>query len=106
MVFKIRFLVLPLLLLAYLVTMSLAQEEESAFSAEEPVLITSAGQSADVLMIKILSDKAGISYKFEKTASTEVLDSVKSVIIVTGGSSKGLGAAAIDKAEELKRVAS
>jgi len=79
-------------------------QEETFFSAKDPALITSAGQSADVLMVKILSDKAGVSYKFEKTATVALLDSVNSVIIVSGGSSKGLGAASIDKEEELERV--
>jgi hypothetical protein len=79
-------------------------QEKASFTANEPVLITSAGQSADVLMVKILSEKAGVDYLFRKTASDAQLDSVKSVIIVTGGSSKGLGAASIDKEQELERV--
>ncbi|MBN2365056.1 MAG: hypothetical protein EH225_03010 [Calditrichaeota bacterium] len=91
------------LLLVFLASAVLAQEKVE-FTAEEPVLITSAGQSADVLMIKILADKAGVSYRFDKNAQTALVDSVKSIIIVSGGSSKGLGAASIDKEEELQRV--
>jgi hypothetical protein len=84
--------------------MPVSAQKEAVFSAQEPALITSAGQSADVLMIKILSDKTGVSYLFDKIATADRLDSVKSVIVVTGGSSKGLGAASIDKEEELKRA--
>ena len=71
--------------------------DTSRFVAQEPVLITSSGQSADVLMLKVLSEKAGLKYSFDKTASPEMVDSVKSVILVTGGSTKGLGAANIEK---------
>lgn len=78
--------------------------DTSSFNAREPVLISSSGQSADVLMIKVLSEKAGLKYIFNKTAPPELVDSVKSVILVTGGSTKGLGAANIDKDAEYKRV--
>jgi hypothetical protein len=82
-----------------------AQTEENAqFQAQEPVLITSAGQSADALMIKVLSEKAGLEYQFDKIAPPEKVDSAKSVIIVCGGSTKGLGAANIDKEQEYQRV--
>ncbi|UCF65689.1 MAG: hypothetical protein JSW33_07605 [bacterium] len=97
-------LAVSIILLIVFVPLRGFSQEPVSFTATDPVLITSAGQSADVLMVKILSDKAGISYKFEKTAAVNLLDSVKSVIIVSGGSSKGLGAASIDKEEELERV--
>ncbi len=100
--FRKIFLFLSLIFL-FLLT-SIYAQDSLAFHAEEPVLITSAGQSADVLMVKILAQKAGIAFKFDKTAPPAVVDSVKSVIIVSGGSSKGLGAASIDKEQELKRL--
>jgi len=74
------------------------------FSAEEPILITSAGQSSDALMAKILADKAGLNFIFDKNASPEKTDSVKTIIIVSGGSVKGMGAAGIDKEQEYERV--
>ena len=78
--------------------------DTSSFVAQDPVLISSSGQSADVLMLKVLSEKAGLKYVFDKTASPNLVDSVRSVILVTGGSTKGLGAANIDKEAEYKRV--
>lgn len=79
-------------------------KKETNFTASQPVLITSAGQSADILMAKILAKKAGLRFVFNKTATAADLDTVKSVLIVCGGSTKGLGAAKIDKEQEYKRV--
>lgn len=74
------------------------------FTAKDPVLITSAGQSADILMVKILAKKTGLNFKLDKTAMPEKLAGIKSVMIVCGGSTKGLGAAKIDKKQEYDRV--
>jgi hypothetical protein len=93
-----------ILILLLVINGTTITQDKTTFTAREPALITSAGQSADVLMIKILSEKAGISYLFDKTATVEKLDSVESLIIVSGGSSKGLGAASIDKDQELARA--
>ena len=85
-----------------LLTAGLSQENE--FSVSDPVLLTSAGQSADILMARILVQKAGLDFIMDKTAAVQKLDSVNSVIVVTGGSTKGLGAAKIDKEGEYQRV--
>ena len=77
---------------------------EKEFTTAEPVLITSAGQSADILMVKILARKSALDFNLEKVAAPEIVDSVRSVILVCGGSTKGLGAAKIDKEQEYERV--
>ena len=74
------------------------------FKAETPVLITSAGQSADVLMAKVLATKSALDFTLDKTATPDKLKGQKSLILVCGGSTKGLGAAKIDKEQELERV--
>lgn len=86
----------------FLLLFSNALAEE--FKAEQPILITAAGQSADVLMVKVLAKKAGLDYEVEKLAKSENLKGAKSLIIVSGGSTKGLGAAKIDKNDEIARV--
>ena len=96
---KFKILILFILLLG-IANNTLAQD----FSVTEPVLITCAGQSSDVLMAKILAGKAGLNFVYEKNATVEQVDSVESVIIVPGGSVKGMGAAGIDKDQEYKRV--
>jgi hypothetical protein len=74
------------------------------FKTQEPVFITSAGQSADVLMAKVLAKKTMLDFKLDKTATADSIKGFKSLILVCGGSTKGLGAAKIDKEQELERV--
>jgi len=95
------------LLLVMLVSVSILTAQETkkkVFKAQEPVLITSIGQSADILMVKILAKKAGLKFEVDKTAKMEKVDSCKTLIVVCGGSTKGLGAAKIDKEDEYTRA--
>lgn len=71
--------------------------------AEQPILLTSVGQSADVEMIKALMDNAGLDYKIQKLATADDLGDAKTLVLAVGGSSKGLGAAGIDADQELAR---
>ena len=80
------------------------QKKEVKFFAKEPVLITSAGQSADTQMVKVLADKNKITYKFNPLGKVANLQEVKSLIIVIGGSTKGMGAAGIDADKEATRI--
>lgn len=72
--------------------------------AEQPVLLTSAGQSADVQMVKVLLDRAKIKYIISPVVKPEEMKDIKTLILAVGGSSKGLGAAGIDAKEELDRI--
>jgi hypothetical protein len=101
----ISFLLIPILFLSSLALGAFAQEKkEIRFTAKEPVLLTSAGQSADVQMVKVLVDRNKIAQKFNPLAEPKNIQDVKSVIMVIGGSSKGLGAAGIDADKEASRV--
>ncbi|MCX6144867.1 MAG: DUF6305 family protein [Ignavibacteriales bacterium] len=73
---------------------------------EQPVLITSAGQSADVTIAGMLFKRANIQAKAIALAKTTDLDGVKTLVVVAGFSSKGLGAAGISREQELTRVKS
>jgi len=93
------------IILLSLISFCFAQEaDKSTFSAQDPVLLTSAGQSADILMLKILAKKASLDFTLDKTATPEKVEKFKSLIVVCGGSTKGLGAAKIDKEEEYARA--
>lgn len=74
------------------------------FKAEQPFLVTSAGQSPEGMMVKILAQKAGLKFHYDKLAKPEMLKDYKTLVLVSGGSTKGLGAANIDKEAEMKRV--
>lgn len=74
------------------------------YSAEEPVLLTSVGQSADVEMVKSMLDKVGVEYSSNNLATPDDIGEAKTLILAVGGSSKGLGAAGIDADAELVRV--
>ena len=71
---------------------------------KEPILITSAGQSADVKLAKLLAKRQKLNAVTKLMAKDADLLGVKTLIIVPGFSSKGLGAAGISQEDELKRV--
>ena len=64
---------------------------------EQPVLITSAGQSADVTIAGMLFKKANVQAKALPLAKPGDLEGVKTLVVVAGFSSKGLGAAGISR---------
>ena len=72
--------------------------------AESPILVTSGGQSADYQMIATVMGKVGMDYTVNNLATSADLGDAKTLIVVVGGSSKGLGAAGIDADGELARV--
>jgi hypothetical protein len=71
---------------------------------EQPVLITSIGQSADGQMVKSLAERSGLKYTYDALAKPEDAAKHKTLILVVGGSSKGLGAAGINVAQEEQRA--
>jgi hypothetical protein len=79
---------------------------EIKLSASEPALLTSAGQSADVQILKTLFDRSKVAAKTLPLAKPADLDGVKTLVVAVGGSSKGLGAAGIDAEKEKARVKS
>ena len=72
--------------------------------AEQPILLTSVGQSADVEMVKIMVEKNALTYTIKSLATPEDIGDSKTLLLAIGGSSKGLGAAGIDAEQELDRV--
>ena len=72
---------------------------------ETPFLITSFGQSADTSMMDAIMKRSGVKdYAFNALATDADIKNYKTVIIVCGASSKGLGAAGISEADETARA--
>jgi len=70
----------------------------------EPLMLTSMGQSADVQMVKALLDRTDLTYEFDPLVEAGGLEGVETLVLVIGGSSKGLGAAGIRAEDELDRA--
>lgn len=73
----------------------------SAFAAD--VALTSVGQSPDAMMVKVVLKTLKVKPDYNTVMKPEDLSGQKVLIAVVGGSSKGLGAAGIDKDEEVAR---
>jgi hypothetical protein len=89
----------PLLSLLLMLAVALPCQ---AAGFSQPALITSVGQSADGQMVRVLADRSSLEYQYDATASS--ISGYKTLILVVGGSSKGLGAAGINPAQEEQRV--
>jgi Domain of unknown function (DUF6305) len=79
-----------------------AQTPQAIF--EPPLLITSAGQSADAVIASSLAKRAALEAALVKIATEKDLAGRKTPVLVIGASMKGLGAAGIDTAKEADRV--
>ncbi|NIM59787.1 MAG: hypothetical protein GTO16_12740 [Candidatus Aminicenantes bacterium] len=101
---KITLATLFLIVLFSPVILAQDGEESAPPPFEQPLLITSAGQNAEILMASVLAKRAGLDSKLSKIASPKDLENMKTVVLVLGASSKGLGAAGLDLAKEKERV--
>jgi len=75
----------------------------AAASAQAPALITSPGLAPEGELVKLLCQRIRLQVTYDAQADPKVLAGYKSLLIIIGGSGKGLGAAGIDVQEELKR---
>ena len=91
-------------LIVLLCSAGLWAQSGTAF-ADKPAFLTSIGQSADIEMIRVLMTRAGIPFKADAVIQANGLNaSDKTLVLVIGGSSKGLGAAGISVEDEMKRA--
>ena len=73
-------------------------------SAKLPAVITTCGQSPDGYMVKILCDRIKVKVSYDPMIAAKDLKEFRTLFVVMGGSSKGLGEAGIDEGGELERV--
>ena len=84
-------------------TFNIGEVDPSLFAT--PILVTSFGQSADTSMMDAIMKRSGVKdYAFNALATDADIKNYKTVIIVCGASSKGLGAAGISEADETARA--
>lgn len=98
-----KILTIELLLFSLFSGWAFAQENPP-LSFKEPLLITTAGQGAEVQLASVLAKRAGLDYVLLKAATSRDLENVKTLVLVLGVSLKGLGAAGLDMAKERGRV--
>jgi hypothetical protein len=99
-------------------TVAVAVEADSSAHYQQLALLTSCGQAADILIVKGLCARVGLNivYRPQATADSLIGSSVKpsnsteqsadtrTLLLVAGGSSKGLGAAKANPDKEIQRV--
>jgi hypothetical protein len=86
-----------------LLAWSIAAPAQEPFS--KPGLITSVGQSSDIAIIKaLLNTKLKMGLDVNPLARAADLANVKSLVIVIGASTKGLGAAGLNVDQETERT--
>lgn len=71
---------------------------------ELPALVTACGQSPDYGIVELLAKRAEVPVQVDPMLEPDGMDGAKTLILVLGGSGKGLGAAGIDAPAEMARV--
>jgi len=84
----------------------LAAQPAAAPKAQAPVLLTSCGQSPGPASLKVFLQRQQIEFDLKETATVKDLAAkpYKTLIVVTGASLKGMGAAGVSMNDELSRV--
>ena len=74
--------------------------------AQEPILLTSCGQSPGPARLKVFLQRQQASFDLKETATVKDLAAkpYKTIVVVTGASLKGMGAAGVSINEEISRI--
>lgn len=75
-----------------------------AAAGESNVALTSVGQSPDAMMVRVVLKSLKVKAEYNALMKASELGDAKVLVAVVGGSSKGLGAAGIDKDGEVARA--
>lgn len=103
-----------LVIISFVFTLSVSAEaaaEEAEIIAEEPLVVTTCGQSPGSLMAQQLAKREGIAVERHDLLQVEYLiekheagEGFNTLMITIGTSGKGLGAAGIDMNDEEERI--
>ena len=81
-----------------------AAQEEVPFTAEIPVAMTPPGQAPEIAIVALLASRIDLEIKRDNFLQVEGLTDMKTLIIIIGGSGKGLGSAGVDLQDEVTRA--
>jgi len=81
-----------------------AQKLPAGVSAELPVVVTCPGQAPEGQMVKLIFGRLKAPIKYDPFLEPKDLSGNKTLILILGGSGKGLGTAGVDLREEMKRA--
>lgn len=72
---------------------------------DRPGLLTSVGQSSDIAIVKVvLNTRMKLDLQVKPVAAVADLEGMKTLVVVVGASTKGLGAAGLDVEKEVTRA--
>lgn len=81
-----------------------AQQVPAGVSAELPVVMTCPGQAPEGQLVKLIFGRLKTPVKYDPFLEPKDLSGSKTLIIILGGSGKGLGVAGVDLRDEMKRA--
>lgn len=79
-------------------------ETEISFVAETPVAMTAPGQSPEIAIVDVVTRRFNLEIKIDEYLEPEGLSDIKTLMIILGGSGKGLGSAGVKLPEEIDRA--
>lgn len=81
-----------------------AQKVPAGVSAELPVAMTCPGQAPEGQLVKLIFGRLKTPIKYDPFLEPKDIGGNKTLIIILGGSGKGLGTAGVDLKDEMKRA--
>jgi hypothetical protein len=89
---------------AFVLALQPGQAVSAPARYQQPILLTSSGQSEDIQEVKLLAERLRLNFKFSPQATADELRGVQTLLIVVGASLKGLGAAGVNLDQEVRRT--
>jgi hypothetical protein len=92
------------LVLSFLGALVFAPAASAQATFERPGLLTSVGQSSDIAIVKVVvNTQLKLDLAVKPLATFADLEGIKTLVVVVGASTKGLGAAGLDVEKEVAR---
>jgi hypothetical protein len=94
------------LVVIFLAVLAFAPAASAQVTFDRPGLLTSVGQSSDIAIVKVVvNTQMKLDLVVKPLAAAADLEGMKTLVVVVGASTKGLGAAGLDVEKEIARGA-